>query len=466
VLILVALAVPLMLVLVSLVVDGGVALSKRRTLQGAADAAALAAAQSLPHVALMLSAASQYSQQNGGPAIDHTCDSGSPPCLRYPYQGDANRVEVKLEQAAVTYFANAVGLGGVLPDVSARAVASPNLLPVSVTVTTTTVGPPTTIPGTTSTIPGTTVPDSTSTVTVTVGGDGAVAYVNSTRCDADPGGAAIQWSGAPSTLAGLMTRGGIAVVGNTSKSALHVLLGRYSDTANGCRLFWGETSSPNFPDVRPLDPSAGYPVPPPSPAPPPGCPSTGTNSIGNNWTDTHPPGVYCWTSGRLSFAGNGLTFDGYTFFAPQISLGGNNLTFRGPPAAAGGRSTLFDAYGGDASSGSPRAALDISSSNVRITGDMFAPGGTIDVSAGGVTTGAGGASFMESEWLKVSGNFATFIGSGPFLTSTTTTTTTVVTGTTVPPTTTVTPPTTIPGSTTTSTTVSTSTTTDGFGLDE
>jgi hypothetical protein len=187
-----------------------------------------------------------------------------------------------------------------------------------------------------------------------------------------------------------------------------------------------------------------YPVTPPSPAPPAGCISLGNNdfTIGTGWTGTHPPGVYCLTgaSSLLTLGANGATFNGYTFYAPRITLSSNGMTFTNAPPAAGQPPTVFDAYGTDdknkgndtCSQGQPtNCAFSVSGQSNSITGDIFAANGTINLSGGGASTGNGGQGFMESLKLLVSGNFANFNGTGPLIgaTTSTTTTTTVVSGT-------------------------------------
>src|SRR5580765_5247134 len=75
-LVLVALALPLFFAIVALVVDGSTLMAKRRSIQNAADASALAASQALPASgpcdaacqATVKSVIEQYSNMNGGPA--------------------------------------------------------------------------------------------------------------------------------------------------------------------------------------------------------------------------------------------------------------------------------------------------------------------------------------------------------------------------------------------------------------
>jgi uncharacterized membrane protein len=93
----VALALPLFFAVVALVVDGSTLMAQKRSIQNAADASALAAAQELPASgpcdaacqANVLAAANRYSHDvNGGPVVDHACDpadSSDTNCYTNPY---------------------------------------------------------------------------------------------------------------------------------------------------------------------------------------------------------------------------------------------------------------------------------------------------------------------------------------------------------------------------------------------
>jgi Flp pilus assembly protein TadG len=496
-LVLIAIAMPLFLAVIALVTDGSMLLVHRRSLQVAADAASLAAAQEITSdtcdaacVNRVEHAAGEYSDKNGGPSVTDpgdgsrmlpVCASASKTnCVAVPYVDKsgvthARQVEVRLTKTSAAFFTRAVGLKSLF-DVSARAVGGTNFDVAPDTVSSS-VRTGTTDPG--STITNT----STSTSTVTTGGEGAVAFTLSSDCPGAPAtatvpaGAAIQWTGSQSTLKSLVTNGGISVSGNAGKSANHIALGKYAVAS--CRDFYG---SPNpdpaaFPDVRNL-PGAPipYPVPPPNPAPPAGClpvkpaPNNVDFTIDASWLTTHPPGVYCLTGSTalLTVGANGATFNGYTFFAPRITLSSNGMTFTNAPPASGQPPTVFDAYGTDATSkgvdtcaaGKPTScAFSISGNSNTITGDIFAPNGTINLSGGGASTGNGGEGFMESLKLLVSGNFANFNGTGPTVGGTTTTVTSTTTSTT-----------TIPGFTDPGTTVVTTipggTTGTTYGLDE
>jgi Flp pilus assembly protein TadG len=453
VLVLVALAMPLVLALLALVVDGSNLMVHRRAIQNAADAAVLAAAQDLNKADCDATCVGQnaghYSEVNGGPSTVHHCSGATDTnCYAWPYKGDAHLIEVRLKEAVSTVITSAVGLGSVF-NVSARAVSRATPL--------TAVTPPTTH---TTTTPGVTIPESTSTsTTYTPGGVLAVAFAKSTDCAGDstsaPAGAAIQWTGAPSTLNGLISNGGISISGNVGKTSDHMSLGRYGESK--CRDFYG-SSTPDptaFPDVRLLQNApVPWPVTPPTPAPPAGCSSTTGNTTGTNiisnaiWKLTHPPGVYCWTTGSLSIGANGVSFIGYTFYAPSITISSNGMTFRN--ASGLNPPTVFYAYGADKSDCSgtklTSCAFSINGQNNVITGNIFAPSGTIVLAGGGAGTPNGGSGFLESIKLLVSGNYANFNGTGPDIGGTTNTTTTTMPGVTTPDSTSTT---TTPGTTST-----------------
>jgi hypothetical protein len=503
-LILVVLAMPMFFSVVGLVADGSNLMVHRRQMQNAADGAALAAAQDLAGVTapagiatcdsswatekndpirkLIVQDVEDYSGKNSGPS---TLDGGScswdtarcsvasdTNCYTWPYNGSSGLLEVRLKDPPFTGFFSGVvdGLfpGNPLPQFGPKARAVASTLPV-VNTTTTTI-PGTTNPGTVingTTYFGTTNPgsSSTNTSTTTSGGVGAVAFLKSTDCHTGNGGnavtAAIEWSGSNSpSMGALVANGGINVQGNTNKSATHIQLGRYSETA--CRQFFGSsTPNPaNFPDVSQLQGAPlNWPIAPPSPAPPTVCTALPPDNRGNflidsAWLTAHPNGgIFCLgnsanSTGTLTISVNSGTFNGYTFFAPTNALQSNGLTFSNATPPSGQPPTVFDAYNGD---------LTISGQSLSITGDIFAPKGTMVLSGGGATTGNGGQGFMEALKLDISGNFANFQGTGPLVGATTSTSTststypgTTVPGSTVPPTTVA--GTTDPGSTTTNST--------------
>jgi hypothetical protein len=329
------------------------------------------------------------------------------------------------------------------------------------TYTTTTV-----TPGATHT---TTTPETTVTNTETTshfeGGTGSVAFVKSTHClnapatATLPAGAAMQWSGAPSTLNQVLVNGGININGANRHHSDHIWLGKRG-VAN-CEAYGTGADVTTF--TGPFPPM-DWPVPPP-PAPPASCIPTGNASITASWKSTHGPGIYCFT-GLLTVSANSTTFNGYSFYAPRIAVNSNGMSITNAPPPSGQPPTVFYAYGADLTD--PITGLDICSSGQAsncafsfnggsdtINGDIFVPNGTISISGGGASVN-GGTGFMESLTLLVSGNFSNYNGTGPgdggTITITTNTTTTVIpasTQTTTDPDTTNTTTTVIDGTTST-----------------
>ena len=97
----------------ALVVDIGQVTVAQGQLQNAADAAALAAAKSLPDATSAKSAAKQYAGLNGVDAANTTATT--------PYNGSTNKIEVVCKKAVQYTFARVIGLNSTI--VSARAVA-------------------------------------------------------------------------------------------------------------------------------------------------------------------------------------------------------------------------------------------------------------------------------------------------------------------------------------------------------
>ncbi len=161
-LVVLALALPLFFSMCALVVDGANLMVHRRTMQNAADASALAAAQELApaaaaaqacagdasclqgvrdtHATNVAAAAGAYSEQNGGPSTVHECSNAADTnCYTWPYSGSYDKVEVRMHRSVSGFFS---GLAGVkkLSDVAARSVAFTS--PVQ------SVAPDTVVPGT------------------------------------------------------------------------------------------------------------------------------------------------------------------------------------------------------------------------------------------------------------------------------------------------------------------------------
>jgi hypothetical protein len=130
---------PVLLGFAALGVDSSSMFVQKRSLQTAADAAALAAADelgtasdpacqaSMPCLsaldAKVASFAASYSQQNGGTGTLGKCVvSTDTNCYTWPYAHDFSRVEIRLRKAAFSIFAGAAGITGRF-NVTARAVA-------------------------------------------------------------------------------------------------------------------------------------------------------------------------------------------------------------------------------------------------------------------------------------------------------------------------------------------------------
>ena len=392
----VLLILPVLLGMLGLVVDGAHAFGEKRRTQNAADASALAAAQNLigaltsacptgpPAINNLKKAAECYSEVNGGPSALHQCTDrdasgfpipGAPEdtnCYTNPYKGDALKVEVRLTRSIDEFFLDAIGLGGLLDEVSGRAVAGGQPL----------VGPPTTqtdtTPGTTETVsnPGTTEiftgTDTVSVQTITNddGVNGAQAFIMSRSCSA------ISYEGAGGGRIGsLATNGGMEIPGATPKKVLRLGSDRSgcgssppsppSGTSSCTSTAWGDASDSNNRCVKELiDLSARVPLdwpvpPPPQPTPLP-VGTTWNPSLhyanncillaapGNGVTLTVPPaapGVYCvsGSSATLQITNAMTGGDGYTFFAlggAKINVASNLTSVRFYfPSACGPRPT-------------------------------------------------------------------------------------------------------------------------------
>jgi type II secretory pathway pseudopilin PulG len=140
VLVLFALALPLLFGIMALVLDASNLMVQRSSIQNAADAAVLAAAQDLSGgfdsgctsdplcvAALRVTTANNaaaYSAKNSGPsALGQCVTAADTNCYSWPYKSDNGRVEVRLRKSVATSIASAVGMGSHF-YVSARAVGS------------------------------------------------------------------------------------------------------------------------------------------------------------------------------------------------------------------------------------------------------------------------------------------------------------------------------------------------------
>jgi Flp pilus assembly protein TadG len=433
-LILVTLALPLFLALMSLVIDGGNILVHKRNIQVAADAAALAAARDLASrgagpcdatcLASVQSSAEDYSHRNGATNNLPQCTSTvTTNCFDTPFQGNVDQVEVRLTQHVTTFLAGMIGIYSA--NVSARAVASGSAIFGTTTV------PGTVIHGTTfvTTVNGethtTTDPDQLS------GGSG-VAFTMSRVCNA------IQYTGAGTkgddVLGAFATNGGLNFGGLGNGSAKKVTWLAFdqarcgpvgdpasppSGTSQCTAKAWGDPANSSNACVKTLAPlhnPVTWPITPPTlPTPLPSgvafnpatdypskCADPGTQ-IGQNWASTHPPGIYCVSgagttlqfSSSVDLTNNG-TGPGYTFFAlngATISTSGNSLRVQFYYPATGcndprptiGRPTSYVCFGRTITNYDPETlfystfasadgtcAICLQGQSGNITGDIFA----------------------------------------------------------------------------------------------
>jgi hypothetical protein len=494
-LIIFAIAMPLILSLVALVVDGSMLMVHRRTLQVAADATALAVAQDLQTPgADLASIATDYSEKNGGPSGIHACSSSSDSnCYQTPYHGNDALVEVRLTKIASTLFTRAIGLKNLF-DVSARAVA--NVTPLYGTSPV----PGTTINGTTTvvTIPGgvhtTTDPD-------TISGGSGIGFAMSRVCNA------ISYTGAGSgtaVLGAFATNGGLDLPGNAPKKVTWLGYDQSRCTNNpssppsgtsACTaIAWGDASDSNNKCVKTLvnlNANGTLPItwplaPPTLPTPKSGTWNASTDypskcillgSSGNIGFDltNQPAGIYCVTGATTNLQIRGVepaNSEGHTFFALGgatlgVSSNSSVLKFYWPSACGARpttRSTTFNCFGSVSgydsmtllyatnASALGNCAICLSGQGNSLTGDIFAPkpdafppvpsltqtGGLVTINGGALTAGNG---FIESWLLQIAGNTGSYTGTGSSLvipggthttTDPATVSTTVIPGTTIP----------------------------------
>jgi len=111
--VIVVVSIALLCGIAALVVDIGQVTVTQGQLQNAADAAALAAAKSLPDATAAKNAAKQYAGLNGVDTVNTTATT--------PYNGNASKIEVVCTRTVQYTFARVIGLNSTV--VSARAVA-------------------------------------------------------------------------------------------------------------------------------------------------------------------------------------------------------------------------------------------------------------------------------------------------------------------------------------------------------
>ena len=287
-----ALMLPVLVGLTAMVVDLGNVFVERRTLQKAADAAALAASQDPANVPML---ARRYSAANGGPSVLLPCPPSGQPlgdaggCYTTPYNGNPDKVAVVITESVPTLFAKIVGVSRF--KIKVRAVALKNVR----TATT---------PGTTTTNPDVTIPASVATSTTSTPGalPCGLCLLGSTG---------ISMNGSPSEVrvngADVITNGGISTSGHPKVSGQHIIV-------------HGSVSSGGVYDPTPTqsvtllpDPLAYLPAPAfndhvvPPDAPASGTLTPGTYKNVNAGGRTLSPGLYVIT-GTLSgdFTGVGV----------------------------------------------------------------------------------------------------------------------------------------------------------------
>jgi hypothetical protein len=419
-LILVALALPLFFSVVALVVDGSNLMAHKRSIQNAADAAALAASQELPVDGSVCDgpdaappkclynvrhAAELYSSKNGGASSIPACaSSSSTNCYQTPYKGSSGLIEIRLTNSVAGFFTSVVGLGNLF-DVSARAVGSSNAL-TNVTV----------IPGTTtdgSTDPNiiitggshtTTDPD-----TISGGVIGAQAFEMSSAC------AAISYSGAGGgTLGAFATNGGLTFSGAPGKKVDALgfdeqacPLGSPSGDPTAC----SSSSAPCVKNLVPLHDKIplNWPVPPPpiptpvssNPVYPSQCTALAPSSASYAVTDRQRN-----ASGLATLTLNSLTNGGHTLAAgDRVSISGVT------PSSFNAGGVIITAVGTKTISYQQSSSLGVVPSDNRYNG-----GGTVAfqwvlIGSSGWTTGTGGT--HAPGVYCVTGTSATLILSNP-----------------------------------------------------
>jgi hypothetical protein len=475
--VLIAAFMALAMVMLAFGIDVAHALVQKRHVQNVADAAALAAGRWLPldrsgcdasqwdipgTCAYNISqTAQEYSNYNHGPNIPF------PECTRIitfncfvtPYGTGPNRklqVQIIVHEDVHLWFAGVVpGLAGAIKGVSAKAVGMPGPVAGPVTTAGTTVdgttidgttidgttidgttNAGTTDPGTTiygTTDPGTTIVGTTNPGTVSTtytpttsttlinnpGGTGGAMFAMSADCNAFTYGGTAGGPGKTfGTVGSVISNGGAQITGDNGKTIYALAVGKkdtcYTNTA---------ATILNLPVVGPFSPQA-WPVPIPTvPTPGSGCTQV---AAGPFLAAGHPAGVYCVISSNpadiLRLSTKNADWTGYTFYAPSINISAGGQTFATAP-----KTTVLDAYLGDLTINGGGGGGN------SVTGYMFAPNGQVALSGGGVSSGSG---YIEAQTISVTGNSASYTGTGPGGSfSTTTTTDTVTTVTTYPGTT-------------------------------
>jgi hypothetical protein len=396
-LVLMALLLPTLLGIAAIAVDGSRLFVQRRTLQNAADAAALAVAKDCDALtgctSSALSTVTFYSGGNGysGPAVHLCAGAGDTNCYQPSYKGDPHRVQVRLQQSLSDPFgklANYLGVTNLKASASAVASADDGSQPLAFYAMSTQNSNGFKITGDNNTFP--------------------AAWSNACF---DPASAGTNNS-TPYVFYGQTgcTSGNNFFTNNPNFGYL-----TRAQVAVRCATCWPR-ALPNVAQTGSglCNPANGAIV------------STSLN-IRNNWTRTNAQGIYCTTgSSGISIASSlskndgtspGATctaalhcdLTGYTF----IATGSGTVTSQGTfvdfsPATAAIDSTT--GVGVTIYAGSGATAISIGSV-ATWTGDLYAPNGPIQFNAS--TAGLSFHGYMEGDSVNLTASNVTFFGTGP-----------------------------------------------------
>jgi hypothetical protein len=389
--------IPLLLGIAALVIDGTHMFGKRRTLQGAADAAALAAAREIDPFgspcnllvgcdANVTSVITAYSTANGGPTSGiHACaNNADTNCYQTPYNGDTSRIQVRFTQNVTDPFgklASAIGVKNLKASASAVARVTPcqtgetgcePLVIYAMSVQ--------------NNCQGFTINGSSNQFSATWSND----YYSPS-------------SSGSSNIADLALHG--AVPGHCNNNNFFVNNPAFGVPAGGtqalrrCDTCWVKP----IPDVTSMCNSA----------PPQNVQNQwniGINNGNKDWADPaspqyHPPGIYCSTSGgavgiTIGAALAPADLRGYTFIALNGGkITSNSSTVQFSPAAGASNVTLY--------SGANAATAVSIGGAASWTGDVYAPNGGVQFQS---NTGIHFTGFMEADTITVLGDTVTFTG--------------------------------------------------------
>jgi Putative Flp pilus-assembly TadE/G-like len=443
-LILVAIAVPLMVLFLAFVVDTAHAFVDQRHLQNTADAASLAAAQQLTPGApscrsgiTVGACATDYVDLNGGPALPVSglpvcADAGgnpirahissdptaTPNCYQWPYY-DSNgvshtdTVEVWLHQCTPTLVGGIVGVNRICESVSSLSSSTPQ---------TTTISHPGSTSYSTSTsttvITGTTVPDTTLYSTTVRGSEGGAVFAADSTC---AGGVTITSSLSDFNFgdSGIWSNGGFhnkfaypfpgpGSYGESCTTPIGTFGGGLT-TNPGDIMYPSSAFDTNYPSSWDTTLNGSI------------CGQAGAHIIPVDMTPYQIPsgaannGIYC-SEGEIDVTSTGEA-QSLTIVAPVVNLdGSNDLSPFTQGLLAAATSRFVD------------PALTVSTDDQHISGDLWAPNSTAVISGNSLTSG-----FVEAKDVTISTDTFTLQGDGPIQVqgaTTTSTPTSTITGTT------------------------------------